>query len=55
MKSKQLLKISASLRLCVCKMFKYVYNKKIRIFPDFVTVSPKNHQRTKVRSVDAVS
>ena len=23
--------------------------------PDFVTVSPKNHQRTKVRSVDAVS
>ena len=23
--------------------------------PDFVTVSPKNHQRTKVRYVDAVS
>ena len=28
----QKIKISASLRLCVCKMFKYVYNKKIRIF-----------------------
>ena len=45
----------------VCNIFKYADDffcfviYEAILFPDFVTVSPKNHQRTKVRSFDAVS